>query len=72
MYLKLVLNELVFNNDNVMADYVTLFLVCDLKQFSVLNISYSLFADSLTFSVALSYFPIKYDSLILEILLNVT
>ena len=53
-----------------MVDSVTLFCVCDLKQLSVLNLSYSLFADSLTFRAALLYFPIKYNSLMLVILLN--
>ena len=44
MSLKCVLNEQVFNNDIVMADSVTLFCVYDLKQLSVLNLSYCLFA----------------------------
>ena len=61
MYLKFVLNEQVCNNDIVMADSVILFCVCDLKQLSVLSLSYSLFADSLTFRTALLYFPIKYN-----------
>ena len=72
MPLKLVLNERVFNNDIVMADSVALFCVCDLKQLSVLNRSYSLFADSLAFRTALLYFTIKYNSLMLVILLNTT
>ena len=55
-----------------MADSVTLFYVCDLKQLSVLNLSYTLFADSLTVIAALLYFPIKHNSLMLVILLNVT
>ena len=70
MFLKCVLNERVFNNDIVMADSVTLFCVCDLKQLSVLNLSHYLFADSLTFRAALLYFSIKYNSLMLVILLN--
>ena len=45
--LKCVLKERVFNNDIVMADSVTVLCVCDLKQLSVLNLSHSLFADSL-------------------------
>ena len=61
MYLKFVLNEQVCNNDIVMADSVILYSVCDLKQLSVLSLSYSLFADSLTFRTALLYFPIKYN-----------
>ena len=62
MSLKCVLNERVFNNDIAMAHSVTLFCVCDLKQLSFLNLSYFLFADS----------PIKYNSLMLVILLNAT
>ena len=60
MFLKCVLNERVFNNDIVMADSVTPFCVCDLKQLSVLNLSYSLFSDLLTFWAALLYSLIKY------------
>ena len=71
MALKCVLNEQVFNNDTVMADFVTLFCVCDSKQLLVLKLSYSLFADSLTFRAALLYCPIKYKSLMLVIQLNV-
>ena len=59
MSLKCVLNERVFNNDIVLDD-------------SVLNFSYSFFADSLTFRAALVYFSIKYNSLMLVILLNAT
>ena len=72
MSLNCVLNERVFNNDIVMADYITLFCVCDLKKPSVLNLPYPLFADSLTFRAALLYFPIKYNSLMLVILLKAT
>ena len=61
MYLKFVLNEQVCNNDIVMADSVTLFCVWDLKQLSVLSLSYSLIADSLTFMTVLLYFLIKYN-----------
>ena len=70
MALKCVLNERVFNNDIAMTDSVTLFCVCDLKQLSVLKLLYSLFADSLTFRFTLLYFSIKYNSLMLVILLN--
>ena len=63
MSLKCVSNEQVFNNDIVMADSSILCCVCDLKQLSVVNLSYSLFADSLTFMAALLQCPIKCNSL---------
>ena len=56
----------------MIADSVTLSCVCDIKQFSVLNLSYSLLADSLTFRAALWHFPIRYNSVMLVILLNAT
>ena len=72
MGLKCILNERVFNNDIVTADSVTIFCVCDFNQLLVLNLSYSLFAASLTFRAALLCFPIKCNLLMLVILLNAT
>ena len=65
-------NERVFNKVIVIEVSVTARCDYDLNRPSLLNLSYSFFADSFTFSAALLYDPIKYILFILKILLNAT
>ena len=64
------LNEQVFNKVIVIEVSVTARSHCDLNTPSLLNLSYSFFGDSFTFSAALFYDPIEYILFILEILLS--
>ena len=66
--MKCFFNERLFSNEIVVLDSVTTKYGCGLKRFSVLNFSYSFFADTFTYSAALLYFPIKCNSSILVIL----